>query len=116
MRSSVGPRLAYVILNCPIVVRREKHFSRHHEEPDQHAGRDQWRHVTRQCKPPEQEQRADDVDDVIDVEAVPRSFLTAHASKRAVQAVAEPVDGQTNHDEPDGPRMGARRPEGEPGT
>ena len=49
-------------------------------------------------EPADDEQDADGVEHVIDVEAVARPLVMAHARERAVEAVAEPVHGQEQHD------------------
>ena len=67
----------------------------------------------RQRHPAEQHRRVDDVDDVVDVEAVARALAVADARQRAVEAVAEPVDRQQQPGRAAGParrRTLPRRP------
>ena len=49
--------------------------------------------------PADQQRDADDVEDVIDVEAVARPLVLADARDRAVEAVAEPVERQSRDDQ-----------------
>ncbi len=66
--------------------------------------------------PADEQRNPEFVDDMIDVEAVARPLALAHAGQRPVQAVAEPVQGQTDRrgHEPD--RIVAGPPVGQPGA
>ena len=68
------------------------------------------------ARPPKQEQRAERVDDVIDVVAVARPLVTAVARQGAVEAVAEPVQGQADNDEHQSHRRESRQPERQTGA
>ena len=62
----------------------------------------------RERQPAEHEQRAERVEDVVDVEAVSRALMAAHPRQRAVEAVAEPVEREEEHDAPERGRYVAR--------
>ena len=55
-------------------------------------------------EPRNQEENSDRVEDVIDVEAIPRALVMPHPREGAVQAVAEPVERQEADDQHEGPR------------
>ena len=86
---------------------------------DQQPGREQPQrnegaHVARQAEAPEEGARPDQVDDVVHVVAVARPLLVPHPGEGAVEAVAEPVDGEAGDDEEERRRMPARHPIGQP--
>ena len=64
----------------------------------------------------EERDGVDEVDDVIDVEAVARPLLMAHARDGAVEAVAKPVDCQEHRHGGKRPWRPAGRRESEAGT
>ena len=81
---------------CAEGVRGEHDLDAQHQIRDQQHRRDLRAHVTGGAEAGQQEQRAEGIDDVVHVEAVSRPLLVAHARERAIQAVAEPVDRQTD--------------------
>ena len=77
-----------------------------HEEP----GRHERRHEPAERETSEQEQDSNDVEYVIDVEAVARPLVPADARQRPVEAVAEPV----HREHPDRAQHGRRRTGSDP--
>src|SRR5262249_46782413 len=65
----------------------------------------------RQRETAEEEQRAETVNQVIDVKTVTRPCLPAHARERPVEAVAKPVHRQADHDAEQKPATESRGPE-----
>ena len=61
---------------------------------DQEAEGDEGVHVAGEGETAHEEEGADGVGDVVDVEAVARAEAIADAGEGAVEAVAEPVDGE----------------------
>jgi len=75
-------------------MRCEIGFGRHEQVGGKQNDSEKWAHQAGAREPGEDERRARDVYDVVDVIAVPRPLNTPHASDRAIQAVAEPVGEQ----------------------
>ena len=108
MRSSVGPNFQHEIRNRPsawvasaisivrqIVGEQER---RGRQEADVPAGEES----------PDQQQDADGIEHVVDVEAVARPLVLPDPGERAVEAVAEPVHHQEeDHEEQGRPPGGA---------
>ena len=88
---------------------RQEHFARHQQIRHEQRERDDRRHERRGRQPPEKHRGPDDVEDVIEVEAVSRPLDFADAGKRAVETVAEPIDGERHDDHPERARVPARQ-------
>ena len=97
-------------------VRGQEHLHRQHEVRDEEQRGDPRRHVSREAHAPDEQRDPEFVDDVIDVEAVARPLALAHACQRAVQAVAEPVQGQTDGCGHEPQWVGAGPPVRQPGA
>ncbi len=100
IRSSVGPTPANDIRNTPrtaVARNTSPETSRYATSSDSAIDR---RHESRARQPGHQERDADDVEDVIDVEAVARPLDAADPRQRAVEAVAEPVDAPARRPRP----------------
>jgi len=61
----------------------------------------------------QQKRDADDVNDVVHVEAVSRALDAANTRERTVEAVAKPVDGQGPYNHPEPAAVPTREPEPE---
>src|SRR5688572_16252580 len=94
---------------------REKHFARYEQVRDEQRQRDHRRHESRTRQAGHQKRDPDDIEDVIDVEAIARPLDTPDPRQRAVKTVAEPVEGQARDDDPEPVGVPARQPEAEPG-
>ena len=88
--------------------RREEHLAGHEQIGHEQRQRDDRRHVGRRCQPPKQHRGADDVEDVIEIEAVLRALDLANTGQRAVETVAEPIDGEGKNNEPERASVPAR--------
>ena len=80
-------------------VRGQVDLQAEQEIGDHENGRHGRRHVSGCCKSAEQRQRPDGVNDVIDVVSEPRTLLLPHPGQRAIQAVTEPVQRETQRGE-----------------
>src|SRR5512146_1622983 len=83
---------------------------------EQQADSDPWMHVSGEREPAKQEERADGVNDMIHVEAVPGTLLVAEAGQGTVEAVAKPVEREEDADEDERPGLNSCRPVGEAGS
>ena len=80
---------------------REEHLARDKQIRHEQRERDDRRHERRGRQPSEKQCDADDIEDVIDVEAVLRSLNLADAGERAVKTVPEPIDCEGEDDQPE---------------
>ena len=80
---------------------REEHLARDKQIRHEQRERDDRRHERRGRQPSEKQCDADDIEDVIDVEAVLRSLNLADAGERAVKTVSEPIDCEGEDDQPE---------------
>ena len=70
----------------------EEAFYRQNVKAEQHGDGDGPMHETRQPETGDEGERAEDVDDVVNVKAVARALLIADPGKGAIEGVAEPVE------------------------
>ena len=91
--------------------RRQEHLRGDEEVGDQEREPDDRREEPGERHARDQHRDADNVEDVIDVEAVTRPLVMANARDRPVEAVAEPVEGQSRDDQTECGRPEARGPE-----
>ena len=80
---------------------REEHLARDKQIRHEQRERNDRRHERRGRQPSEKQCDADDIEDVIDVEAVLRSLNLADAGERAVKTVPEPIDCEGEDDQPE---------------
>ena len=71
----------------------EEAFGGEQKEGDQHGDGDGRVREAGEGEAAEESERAEEIDDVVDVEAVAGSLLPADAGEGAVEAVAQPVEG-----------------------
>ena len=66
----------------------------HHQQVigDQERRGDDSAHEAAESEPGQQTEDADDIEHVVDVEAVPRPFMLPDAGDGSIEAVAEPLD------------------------
>jgi hypothetical protein len=92
-------------------------FRGNQEEGGHHERSDHRRHISGCRQAREQQRRARQINNVIDVIAVARALLIAHARHGAVEAVAEPVEEQAQHHKYRAcNRIRLRHPERQPGA
>src|ERR1035437_2842204 len=75
-------------------------FDGKHEVGDEQAKRDVRAHITAEPETADQEKRTDGIGNVIDIKSVTRAEAVTDAGQGAIQAIAEPVDGE-RQDYPD---------------
>ena len=92
----------------------EVDLGRDQEIGHEQSQRDEGAHVAGHAEAPEEGARPDQIDDVVHVVAVARPLLIPHPGQGAVEAVAEPVDGEADDDEQQPGRVQARHPESQP--
>jgi hypothetical protein len=80
---------------------RKEHLARDKQIRHEQRERNDGRHERRGRQPAEKQCDADDVEDVIDVEAVLRSLNLADPGERAVKTVPEPIDCEGEDDQPE---------------
>ncbi len=90
-------------------VRRQVDLDREQEVRDQYAQCNQRAHVAGYRQAAHKKQHAEAVDDVIDVEPVPRALLLPHPRDRSVEAVAKPVDGEPRNRQEQSQAMSSRQ-------
>ena len=70
---------------------REVRLGGYEQVGNEHGQRDKRMHALRYREARKKQTGPGEIDDVIDVIAIARTFKTAHPSDRAVEAVAEPI-------------------------
>ena len=116
MRSSVGPTPEEGHLEDAADVGGEVDLGGDEQVGGEDAERDERRHEAGGAETAEEHGGAGQVDDVVDVEAEAGPLLLADAGERAVEAVAEPVEGERQDDADQADHPVLRRPEAQAGA